>query len=526
SSPHYPSKTAFFLGPCFDLSSASTATFSFQYHMLGSAVGSLALQASTDQGANWSTIWSRSADQGSAWNAGSVSLNSYTGSTVRLRFVGTSGSSWQGDLCIDALSLTTSGGGGSCIASFPYSEGFESGFGAWNQDSGDDFDWIRRTGGTPSSNTGPSGAAVGSYYAYVEASSPNYPSRLTSLSSDCFNLTSLNSPELRFQYHMLGNAVGTLVLQARSGSGSWSTIWSESGTQGSSWNAAAVDLSSYSSSNNVQFRFRGTTASSWQGDMCIDALSIGEAIGPSCPTIDFSATSVGAYGAGQDNGSSSVQDAGATLFLQNNAWKSISLNYSVTANTVLEFDFRSTLQGEIHGIGFDNDDNISSNLTFKVHGTQAWGITNYDNYSGSSWTSYTIPVGDFYTGNYNRLFFVADHDASPGNGNAYFRNVKIYEGSCDGNDPDLRSPGSILMGDEGEYTINVYPNPTNGQLNIVVGDSPVRAEIMNMAGQVQARLNLPIGESSLDVSDYPSGVYLMRTTTETGIQQITKFVKQ
>ena len=53
-----------------------------------------------------------------------------------------------------------SGGGGSCastISSFPYSESFESGLGAWSQASGDDLDWTRQSGGTPSNGTGPSG---------------------------------------------------------------------------------------------------------------------------------------------------------------------------------------------------------------------------------------------------------------------------------------------------------------------------------------------------------------------------------
>ena len=44
----------------------------------------------------------------------------------------------------------------STVSSFPYAESFESGTGAWSQGSGDDFDWSRNSGGTPSSGTGPS----------------------------------------------------------------------------------------------------------------------------------------------------------------------------------------------------------------------------------------------------------------------------------------------------------------------------------------------------------------------------------
>ena len=39
--------------------------------------------------------------------------DTYTGqSTVSLRFVGTSGSSWQGDLCVDNVGLSGAGGSG------------------------------------------------------------------------------------------------------------------------------------------------------------------------------------------------------------------------------------------------------------------------------------------------------------------------------------------------------------------------------------------------------------------------------
>ena len=150
--------------------------------------------------------------------------------------------------------------------------------------------------------------------------------------------------------------------------------------------------------------------------------------GDACPAINFQDNPPISYGGGQDNGSVSVSNPGDVIWLENNAWKAIPLNYTVTANTVVSFDFRSTIQGEIHGVGFDTNSSISSNYTFRVYGTQSWGISNYDNYNGSGdYTSYTIPVGNFYTGQFQYFFFVTDHDALPRNGNSYFKNVRIYE---------------------------------------------------------------------------------------------------
>lgn len=425
------------------------------------------------------------------------------------------------------------GGGGGCsaTATLPYSEGFESGIGAWSQATGDDLDWTRRSGGTPSSNTGPSGAAAGSWYMYVEASSPNYPSKNTIFNSPCFDLSSISSPNFSFEYHMLGNAVGTLNLQASTDGSSWTTVWTRSGTQGSAWLSASVDLSSYAGESEFRLRFSGTTASSWQGDMCIDGLSFtdGGGGGGGCPTIDFSSASVTAYGNGQDQGSSQVQDGGATLFLQNNAWKDITYNYTVTANTVIEFDFRSTDQGEIHGIGFDDNESISSNRTFKVHGTQSWGITNYDNYSGSAFTTYTIPVGSFYTGTFNRMFFVCDDDAGSSS-NAYFRNVKVYEGSCAGSN-NLVANNNVSniqaqMGTEGEYSMNVYPSPAQSELNVSLEglSGSFAGSIHDLSGKQVWSGNVA-NSSRIEVSQLPSGMYLFQVQMENGSRMTRKFVK-
>lgn len=179
--------------------------------------------------------------------------------------------------------------GGTCsttVSSFPYSEGFESNFGLWTQSTDDDMDWTRDSNGTPSSSTGPSSAAEGTYYIYTEASSPNYPSKVAILDGPCFDVSGLSNPTLTFQYHMYGATMGTLSLQARpDGSNTWTTIWSLSGNQGNSWQEAEVNLSSYST---VQLRFQNSTGSSYTGDATIDDINIFDNVidseAPSVPT--------------------------------------------------------------------------------------------------------------------------------------------------------------------------------------------------------------------------------------------------
>jgi len=159
-----------------------------------------------------------------------------------------------------------------------------------------------------------------------------------------------------------------------------------------------------------------------------------------CPTFNFIDYPVGTYGNSQDRGAVTTSNDGTSIELYNNAWKSITVDYEVTPYTVIEFDFKSTQIGEIHGLGFDNNTSISSSQTFKIYGTQNWGNSSFNNYTGSGeYEHYVIPVGEFYTGDFEYFFFVADHDSQPSNGNSFFANLKIYEdanqdGLCDGSD--------------------------------------------------------------------------------------------
>ena len=157
--------------------------------------------------------------------------------------------------------------------------------------------------------------------------------------------------------------------------------------------------------------------------------------GPCAGCIDFSTVSTVSY-SNQDtsNGSVTVEDGGATLSLLGNRWRRTTQTFTVTADTVIEFDFASTSQGEIHGIGFDEDDTLSNNTRiFQIHGTQNWGgaFQNAVQYSGGTQT-FTINVGDFYTGSGMRLVLVNDKDAGSQTNTSSFTNVRIFEDGSGG----------------------------------------------------------------------------------------------
>ncbi|PHS61951.1 MAG: peptidase S8 [Flavobacterium sp.] len=109
----YPNKQAIINSPCYDLSAETLATFNFKYHMYGASdMGSIALEASDDNGVTWTSIWSMTGNQGNSWLSVTVDLASYLGGSVQLRFNRITGSTWQADIAIDDVSLTTTGGGG------------------------------------------------------------------------------------------------------------------------------------------------------------------------------------------------------------------------------------------------------------------------------------------------------------------------------------------------------------------------------------------------------------------------------
>ncbi|MFT5243003.1 MAG: hypothetical protein ACI8QQ_000927, partial [Psychroserpens sp.] len=104
----YPTKQAILNSPCFDLSGQSSATFTFNYHQFGSAnMGTIALEASDDNGASWTSVWNSSGNLGDAWQSANVNLTNYTGGSVQLRFNRVTGGTWQADVAIDNVNMST-----------------------------------------------------------------------------------------------------------------------------------------------------------------------------------------------------------------------------------------------------------------------------------------------------------------------------------------------------------------------------------------------------------------------------------
>ncbi|CAL2086221.1 conserved protein of unknown function precursor containing a T9SS type A C-terminal secretion signal. Probable M12B family metalloprotease [Tenacibaculum sp. 190524A02b] len=420
-----------------------------------------------------------------------------------------------------SVNFTTTDGGGSTCESLPYSESFESNDG-WTQATGDDGNWVRNSNGTPSNNTGPNSATNGSFYMFLEASSNNSSGEIGAnataiLESPCFDLSGESSATITFSNHMYGNNIGSLTLQASTNGSNWTNLWTESGSKGNQWNNISVSLNAYIG-GDVSLRFIGVTGNGWSSDIAIDNIKItsGNTTPPGCTSLNFNDYTISSFSNQDSSGNFSIEASGNALTLTNNTWKFINYNYTVTSNTVIEFEFSSTSEGEIHAIGFENDNSLTSSRYFKVYGTQNYGVTNFDNYTSGTKT-YVIPVGDSYTGNMDRLVFINDNDSGSGN-NSTFSNVKIYETSCTNSiSKSVVAFGERIdvIGSEDENmlsSLKLSPNPVSKGETLKIFSYSNKAPnttytIVNMLGQTLDTGNLT--KEGINTQKLTSGVYLV-----------------
>ena len=211
--------------------------------------------------------------------------------------------------CMDALASNynpaATASDGSCV--YPchvangYATGFEDGISQlaltpadWMQNTDDNSgnsasygNWIHDNLGTGSSFTGPNystnyggtGYAMeGAYYMYVEASG-NYNNDI-SMTSHCFDLSTLSNAQLNFWYNMYDGSANaatstmSLVVELSSDGGmTWDSTWTASGDQGADWVQAGIDVSAYAATG-LTVKITGNTGSTYYSDIVIDAMSL------------------------------------------------------------------------------------------------------------------------------------------------------------------------------------------------------------------------------------------------------------
>ncbi|NXK56744.1 MALR1 protein, partial [Chauna torquata] len=152
---------------------------------------------------------------------------------------------------------------------------FENGLCNWEQDTEDDFDWIRIKGPTPTVNTGPlkdhtTGTGSG-HYLYMESSGPQEFEDKAALLSPLFNPSGNRTCIFRFHYYMFGKQVYLLSVFQRTVSNAkgW-LLWYKFGDQGNRWMRQTLYISS---SKPFQILVKGTVGDGFTGDIGLDDMS-------------------------------------------------------------------------------------------------------------------------------------------------------------------------------------------------------------------------------------------------------------
>lgn len=147
---------------------------------------------------------------------------------------------------------------------------------------------------------------------------------------------------------------------------------------------------------------------------------------------DLSKASLGRITSQSSSISASIDENNLEISLTGNAWNTLEIPTNIFENTLLEFEFKSNGMAEEQGIGFANNLLSAPNGSrFKLDGTQNIPSTvafqDFEYTGNGEWQYFSIPVGEYLTGNFAYIVFVNDNDAEPSLGNVAFRNIRITD---------------------------------------------------------------------------------------------------
>ncbi|XP_072014819.1 MAM and LDL-receptor class A domain-containing protein 2-like [Amphiura filiformis] len=245
----------------------------FWYYMSGPGAGTLAIWRS--MGAKLEgPLWSKSGDQGALWRYGYTTITA--NDDFRAAFEGTVGSTATDTIALDDIDITM----GPCDP--PGYCDFDAGRCGWVNAGGDDFDWLRSSGGTPSGGTGPindhtTGTPYG-FYMFVE-SGDHATGELGWLNSEHLDATAASC--FNFYYHMFGQGVGTLnVYKLDPSNGNKTPLYTKSGDHGDIWHGAHIDVIS---NFEYQLQIEVVDGFNYTSDIAIDDTALVDGLCSSSP---------------------------------------------------------------------------------------------------------------------------------------------------------------------------------------------------------------------------------------------------
>lgn len=177
------------------------------------------------------------------------------------------------------------------ISSFPYVQNFE-GFTlcapsfcsfscilsqSWGNDTGDDIDWIADNNGTPIPGSGPTvdhttGTSAGKYL-YLWTNAISCQNANANLHTPYFDFSGYTAPNVSFWYHMYGDDMGAMHLDADT-NGTWIldvvSPWTDSVDL---WQKRTFVATAFGGKSNVRFRIRAITGG-YESVMAVDDFAV------------------------------------------------------------------------------------------------------------------------------------------------------------------------------------------------------------------------------------------------------------
>lgn len=415
--------------------------------------------------------------------------------------------------------------------------------------------WQVITGPTPTGNTGPDDdASGGGSYIYLESSGTN-DGHQGILCFDCVDLTSFNSPNLIFSYHMYGSSIGSLSIDVSSG-GSTTNEVLLSGQQQSSntdaWLTDTVDLSAYAGSI-VQICFTGEiaadgTGATFNGDFALDNLQITQVFGTDVAVIDAATTAeicnftdaepitVDLYNAGTDPVSNII----ASYSVNGGAFSAPEIVAGpIGAGDTLTYQFTATANLSAQGnydivaaVAVNGDDNSSNDTVAVTIANDAVnpmaGFTYSENQSTVSFTNTTTGGGTLtYTWDFgDQVGLSTDVDPMYTYANDGSYTVKLIASNECGisSYQEEISVGDVGIDDAFSAQIHVFPNPSTGLFEIRFEQTQLRdveITVFTVEGQsIYHWENKLVGGPSFIPVELPSnvseGVYLIHLKSREG----------
>ncbi|XP_061588557.1 MAM and LDL-receptor class A domain-containing protein 2 [Cololabis saira] len=265
--------------------------FKLWYHMFGATVGSLRIYLQTAAPFERTLVWQKSGNQEDEWLLVQTHV---TLQKVHQVILEATVGGQAGDIAIDDVSFIP----GPCPAS-DFCD-FEEGFCNWQQETNHDFDWIRHSGPTQNSHTGPdsdhtTNTATG-HYVYLPSSITDRAGQKALMSSPLYPADKGSCVQL--WYHMYGDGMGELNVYQQGEDGK-ELIFSRTGDQGRRWSFAQASLRPRVQPYRIVVE--GVKAGpTQQGDMAFDDVQLSDARCPSFCDFESNLCSWSNVGGGVD----------------------------------------------------------------------------------------------------------------------------------------------------------------------------------------------------------------------------------